>query len=262
MKRWLVRLRKLTRFVPYALSVVLVLAVTAAGVYEWKKPDLYQLRAKDAYRYDRMVDEASRLHWINAWNQYVALRAISSAELYVERYRRWKQQWATREEFRQNALRQKTEALEHIRTVRKKDYDQQVRELKQYRQKPDPALLRVHWEQATPWQKSLTLRDGCVRYLVRELEDHRRRRRVKGSLHGASLIAQLRANHASPGNLCREMVPLSHDLPSVHRALGKLKQEMNYYYFVRLLKDIGIPDSELFTVTEKLEGMTRDFKGF
>ena len=58
------------------------------------------------------------------------------------------------------------------------------------------------------------------------------------------------------------MVSLSHDVPSVHRALGKLKKGMNYYYFIRLLEDIGIPDSELFSMTEKLEGMTRDFNGF
>ena len=120
----------------------------------------------------------------------------------------------------------------------------------------------MHWEQATPWQKSLILRDRCVRYLNQELEDYRQRRHVKGSLHGAARLVQSRIANASPGSLCREMISLSHDAPSVHRALGKLKKGMNYYYFVRLLEDIGIPDSELFTVTRKLEGMTRDFNGF
>ena len=247
---------------PKILSVVLVLVITAAAIYEWKKPDLLKLQEKDAYRYERMVDEASRLHWINAWNQYRALREISLAELYQERYRRWKQQWETDEEFRQEVLRQKAETREQFQTLKKKKYDDQAQELKQYRRKPDPAFLRVHWEQATPWQKSLILRDRCVRYLNQELEDYRQRRRIKGSLHGATLLAQSRIADVSPGSLCREMVSLSHDAPSVHRALGKLKKGMNYYYFVRLLEDIGIPDSELFTVNGKLEGMTRDFNGF
>ena len=220
--------------IPQVLSVLLVLAVVVVAVYEWKKPALHQLRDKDTYRYERMVDEVSDLHWINAWNQYVALQEISTAELYQERYQRWKQKWMTNGEFRQNALRQKAEAREEIKKSQKKKYSLQEMELAQYRRKQDPALLRVHWEQATPWQKSLILRDRCVRYL----------------------------NQASPGTLCREMVSLNHDMPSVHRALGKLKKGMNYYYFVRLLEDVGIPDSELFTVTGKLEGMTRDFNGF
>jgi hypothetical protein len=262
MKRWLIRLRRLRRMIPQVLSVLLVLAIVVAAVYEWKKPTLHQLRDKDAYRYERMVDEVSDLHWISAWNQYVALQEISTAELYQERYQRWKQEWLTNGEFRQNALRQKAEAREQIKKSQRKKYDHQEQELAQYRRKQDPAHLRVHWEQATPWQKSLILRDRCVRYLNQELEDYRQRRHVKGSLHGATLLAQSRIGNASPGTLCREMVSLSHDVPSVHRALGKLKKGMNYYYFVRLLEDVGIPDSELFTVTGKLDGMTRDFNGF
>ena len=262
MERWLIVLQRLGKLVPQVLTALLVLVVAVAVVYEWQKPDLHQLREKDAYRYERMVEEVSGLHWINAWNQYVALKTISPSELYEERYQRWKQQWATSGEFRQSALRQKAEARADIKESQRKKYDQQEQELAQYHRKQDPALLRVHWEQATPWQKSLILRDRCVRYLNQELEDYRQRRHVKGSLHGATLLAQSRIANASPGQLCREMVSLSHDTPSVHRSLGKLKKGMNYYYFVRLLEDIGIPDSELFSMTGKLEGMTRDFNGF
>ena len=256
------QLQRLGKVVPQALAVLLVVAVAAFGVYQWQQPALQKLQEKDAYRYERMVEEASRLHWIHAWNQFVELKEISLAELYRERYRRWKQQWETNGEFRQSALRQKAEARKQIKKSQKKKYDQQQQELAQYRRKQGPALLRVHWEQATPWQKSLILRDRCVRYLNQELEDYRQRRHVKGSLHGAALLVQSRIANASPGSLCREMISLSHDIPSVHRAMGKLKKGMNYYYFVRLLEDIGIPDSELFTVTGKLEGMTRDFNGF
>jgi hypothetical protein len=262
MKRWLVLLRKIGRLVPQVLTVPLLFAVVAAAVYEWQKPILNQLQEKDAYRYQRMADEALNFHWINAWSQYVALKEISLTELYQERYHRWKHQWQTSGEFRQSALRQKAEAGEQIKKSQAQQYDRQKQELERYRKKQDPALLRVHWEQATPWQKSLILRDRCVRYLNQELEDHRKRRHVKGSLHGAALLAQTRIANANPGSLCREMVPLSHDIPSVHRSLGKLKTGMNYYYFVRLLEDIGMPDSELFSVTGKLEGMTRDFNGF
>jgi hypothetical protein len=262
MERWLIVLQRLGKLVPQMLTALLVLVVAVAVVYEWQKPALQKLQEKDAYRYEQMVDEVSGLHWINAWNQYAALKEISPTELYQERYQRWKQQWAASAEFRQNVLRQKAQVREQIKESQIKKYSFEELELEQFRRKQDPVLLRVHWEQATPWQKSLILRDRCVRYLNQELEDYRQRHHVKGSLHGATLLAQSRIANASPGQLCREMVSLSHDTPSVHRALGKLKKGMNYYYFVRLLEDIGIPDSELFTVTGKLEGMTRDFNGF
>ena len=262
MERWLILLQRLGKAVPQALAVLLVMAVALFGIYQWQKPVLLKLKEKDAYRYERMIDEALRLHWINAWNQYVALKQISLAELYRERYQRWKQQWQTSGEFRQSAMRQKVEAREQIKKSLKTKYDYQEQELEQYHRKRDATLLRVHWEQATPWQKSLILRDRCIRYLNQELEDHRQRRHVNRSLRGAALLAQSRIANASPGSLCREMVPLGHDTPSVHRSLGKLKKGMNYYYFVRLLQDIGISDSELFSVTGKLEGMTRDFNGF
>lgn len=262
MERWLIVLQRLGKRVPQMLTALLVLVVVTAAVYEWQKPELRKLREKDAYRYERMVEEVSNLHWINAWNQYVALQEISPAELYEERYQRWKQQWVNSGEFRQSALRQKAEVREQAKKSQIEKYRFEQLELEQFRREQDPVLLRVHWEQASPWQKSLILRDRCVRYLNQELEDYRRRRHVKGSLHGAALLAQSRIADTGPGQLCREMVSLSHDTPSVHRALGKLKKGMNYYYFVRLLEDIGISDFELFTVTRKLEGMTRDFNGF
>lgn len=258
----LILLKKIGRRVRQTLTVLLVLTVVTSAVYVWKKPVLQKLQKKDAYRYEQMVDEASRLHWINAVNQYFELKEISTDDLYRERYQRWKQQWETSGEFQQNAMRQKAEAREQVKKSQKKKYGRQEQELEQYRSKRDSVLLRVDWEQATPWQKSLILRDRCVRYLNQELEDYRQRRHVKGSLHGAALLAQARIGNASPGSLCREMVSLSHDEPSVHHALGRLKKGMNYYYFIRLLEDIGISDSELFTVTGKLEGMTRDFNGF
>jgi len=262
MERGLIILQRIGMKVPLLLAVLLVLAVAAVGTYQWQKPALNQLQAKDPFRYQLMVDEVQRLHWVNAWGHYQELKEIGLARVYQEKYARWQRQWATNDEFRQNALRHKAETQEQLQKSQRKKYDRQMQELAQYRQKPDSVLQQVHWEQATPWQKSLILRDGCVRYLSQELEDYRRRRHVKGSLHGAAVLAQSRISNASPGSLCREMVSLSHDEPSVHRALQKLREGMNYYYFSRLLKETGIPDSELFTVSGKLEGMTRDFNGF
>ena len=262
MEAWIEFFENLAKRVPQMLAAAGVLMVVALGVYQWQKPQLHQLRAKDPYRYQLMVHEASRLHVFHAWRQYVALQEISLARLYEERYQRWQRQWQTDGEFRQNAMRRKVETQKQFKPSQRKKYERQLRELQKNRRKQDPALLKVHWEQATPWQKSLILRDRCVRYLNQELNDHRRRRHVKESLHSAALRNQARNSQARPGVLCREMISLNHDEPSVRRALLTLRDQMNYYYFSRLLADIGIPDQELFTMSRKLDGMTRDFNGF
>ena len=72
MERWLIVLQRLGKLVPQMLTAFLVLVVAVAVVYEWQKPALQKLQEKDAYRYERMVDEVSGLHWINGWNQYIA----------------------------------------------------------------------------------------------------------------------------------------------------------------------------------------------
>lgn len=262
MERGLIVLQKIGKVLPYLVMGVLVLAAAALSVYEWKKPALIRLETKDPHRYELMVKEALRLNWGRAWNQYRALKAISTDELYQERYARWKQRWETDPLFRQEVLRQKADVQKQLRQSQKKKYEAWTLELERPRIKPDVVLRKVHWEQATPWQKSLILRDGCVRYLSQEIEDYRNRRHVRGSLKGAAVQAHPRTGHASPGSLCREMVSLSHDAPSVNRALLRLQKEMNHYYFVRLLEDAGIPDSEWFSVSSKLEGMTRDFNGY
>lgn len=163
MERWLILLQRLGKLVPQMLTALLVLVVAVAVVYEWQKPALQKLQEKDAYRYERMVDEVSGLHWINGWNQYVALKEISPAELYEERYQRWKQQWAASAEFRQNVLRQKAQVREQIKESQIKKYSFEELELEQFRRKQDPVLLRVHWEQATPGRShSFSVTDASV----------------------------------------------------------------------------------------------------
>ena len=48
---------------------------------------------------------------------------------------------------------------------------------------------------------------------------------------------------------------------TVPQAMQALKAGMNYYYFVRLLAEIGLDQNEAFTFPEKLTGMTNDLGG-
>jgi hypothetical protein len=129
MERWLIVLQRLGKLVPQMLTAFLVLVVAVAVVYEWQKPALQKLQEKDAYRYERMVDEVSGLHWINGWNQYISLQEISPSELYQQRYQRWKQQWAASAEFRQSVLRQKAQVREQIKESQIKKYSFEELEL-------------------------------------------------------------------------------------------------------------------------------------
>ncbi|NIQ00149.1 MAG: hypothetical protein GWM98_06710 [Nitrospinaceae bacterium] len=261
MKRLFSLAKFLIRIIPQVAVLLLLLMISVVLLHRHYEPEMKQLRAKDPYRFQRMTEEAQNLHWINAWNQLEELRQITLAQVYQERYERWLQRWDSDAEFRRSQMRLRGEAHQQVKESQKKKYGQEIQELNRLAEKPDLNILHVAWEQASPWQKSLMLRDHCVHYLSMELADFRKRRSVRDSLQGAARLAQSRIANVPPGELCREMVPLVHDTASVTRSLKTLREEMNYYYFVRLLADIGVPDSEVFTLNRKLEGMTRDFGG-
>jgi len=262
MERWLMGLQKIGKALPYGVMGLLALTAVAMGVYAWKRPVLQSLEAKDPYRYELMIREAVRLQWFDAWNHYRTLKTITREELVRERYARWKHRWDTDPVFREDILRHKTETQKQLHELHEKQYAAWMDERERARRQQAAQIRKVHWELATPWQKTLILRDGCVRYLSQEIEDYRNRRHVRGTLKGAAVRAHPRIADASPGGLCREMVSLAHDEPSVHRALLNLQKGINHYYFLRLLEDAGVPDDEWFTVAGKLEGMTRDLNGY
>ncbi len=239
------------------LLVIPVGVAVAAAVWYQSRPMLEELKAKDAHRYQLMVHEASRLHFINAWKQWVELKEVDQSQVLQDRYHRLIRQWESDSTFRQARNEAEREARRIDRIRRARDYKNLLDDL---RGAPlDQKTLRTHWERASAWEKGLLLREQCVRWLRQEIEDHKNRR----NLQGASRLGVWPAGPLAfaPSEQCSEWVPVREDERAVPQAIQALKEGMNYYYFVRLLDEIGLSKNEVFNFSGKLMRMTNDFGG-
>ena len=80
-------------------------------------------------------------------------------------------------------------------------------------------------------------------------------------VQGASRFGEFQPLVLDPSEQCAEWVPVGGDERAVSQAIQALQEGMNYYYFVRLLDAIGLPENEVFKFPGKLTRMTNDFGG-
>ena len=239
------------------LLVIPVGVAVAAAIWYSSHPMLEELKTKDAHRYELMVHEASHFHFINAWNQWVELKEVSHDQVLLDRHHRLIRRWESDSAFRQEKNKAEEQARRRDRVWRAKDSKSLLGDL---RAAPsDRKVRRAYWESASAWEKGLLLREQCVRWLHQEIEDHKNRR----NLQGASRLGVLSAGASAfaPSEQCSEWVPVREDERAVPQAIQALKEGMNYYYFVRLLDEIGLAENEAFNFSRKLTGMTNDFGG-
>ena len=216
--------------IPAAIALV-------AAVWYGSRPMLEELKIKDAHRYQLMMHEASRLHFIAAWQRWVELKEVRHDQVLRDRYHRLIQQWESDSAFRQERNKAEREARMRNRHRHSRDYQSLLSDLSDTPW--DRKMLRAHWESASAWEKGLLLREQCVRWLRQEIEDHKNRRYLKG----ASRLGALPSGSFSlaPSERCSGWIPMRGNGQAVPQALHALKGVLNYYYFTRLMADVGLP---------------------
>lgn len=242
---------------PRVLLAIPVAVILAAAVWYGSRPMLEELQAKDAYRYQLMVHEASRLHFIEAWQRWVELKGVSHDQIARDRYRRLINQWESDSAFRQEKNKAEREARIKNRHRRSQDYQSILGALNDA--PLDLQRLRAHWASASAWEKGLLLREQCVRWLRQEMEDHQNRRNLKGAVRLEALPSGSFA--VVPSLRCSEWVPVGEDELAVAQAIQALQEGMNYYYFIRLMDEVGLAENKGFDFSGKLQRMTSDFGG-
>lgn len=236
--------------IPAAIALV-------AAVWYGSRPMLEELKIKDAHRYQLMMHEASRLHFIAAWQRWVELKEVRHDQVLRDRYHRLIQQWESDSAFRQERNKAEREARMRNRHRHSRDYQSLLSDLSDTPW--DRKMLRAHWESASAWEKGLLLREQCVRWLRQEIEDHKNRRYLKG----ASRLEALPSGSFSlaPSERCSGWIPMRGNRQAVPQALQALKEGMNYYYFIRLMAEVGLSGNDVFDFSGKLTRMTDDFGG-
>ena len=59
--------------------------------------------------------------------------------------------------------------------------------------------------------------------------------------------------------LCEDLLSRATSPRGIQHSILRLKETMNFYYFVQLLEETGIPRAIVFPFNEELKGLTRNY---
>ena len=112
-----------------------------------------------------------------------------------------------------------------------------------------------------PGKKGLLLREKCIKFLEAEKNKNLSRKKIHNLSRVASLTEKPNRTSLTVPEICEDWVPISHDEGQVVLALENLKNKMDYFFFVQLLDEIGVPRQDVFSLPSQLGRMTGGFAG-
>jgi len=254
-------------------AIILFLVLAGGGFYAWKQfePTAIELMAKDQEKYDLMVSEAkSVIGFGEAQKLYGELQAMTRRETIDLRYKKWKEKQETDEEFSKAYLDEDQKAREQVNSERKSTHKTKINTLIFNTGKTK--LRANNWKNSSPQQKVMALREKCAKYLKMEETDRRRRKNVLEISRVSSILD--RPNKVSCGKktadiclavslaeYCMDLVPATDDDKTVIQAIQRLKGKMNYFYFLKMLKEMGVSTKDL-EFEQQLKGVSNFFTEF
>ena len=78
----------------------------------------------------------------------------------------------------------------------------------------------------------------------------------------STLLAQLSNEPLPVELLCSNLMPIAKSSQEIQKALLRLKEALNFKYYIKLLEEIGIPKNEIFSFKRELISKARDFNDF
>ena len=186
------------------------------------------------------------------------------------RYRKWKGKQETDKEFSKAYLEEEQKNREKVNNERKLIHSKKISTLVS---NPEETKLRANnWKNSKPQQKVMALREKCAKYLKMEEMDRRRRKNVLEISRVSSILD--RPNKVSCGKktadiclavslaeYCMSLVPVTDEDKTVIQAMQRLKGKMNYFYYLKMLEEMGVPIKDL-EFEQQLKGVSNFFTEF
>ncbi len=246
-----------------AIIFILVLALAGGGVLAWKKitPVMAALKEKDPANYEAMLVHAKSFEFKKALKSYTELDRMTYEQVLTVRYLSRKKKVQENDDFRLGQREEEFEAREETRESKKETRQQEMRDLTLLAEKKPGKALKTGWSQSGAWEKGLLLREKCNKYLEMEKSAHRGIKKIHKLPRIAPLLDRPRELSLTVPEICEEFVPISHDEMKVATALDTLKNNMDYFFFVQLLDEIGVPRQEVFSFPSQLDRMTNGYAG-
>ena len=256
------------------VAIIFLLVLAGGGFYAWKQlvePVAIELKAKDQVKFDlMMVEAASLVGFGEAQKLYDDLQAMTPKDVLDVRYRKWKEINESDEEFSKTHLEGEQKSRRKVDSERKSTHNKKINTLISNPEKSK--ISAKFWKNSKPQQKVMALREKCVKYLKIEEIDRRRRKNVLELSRISSILD--RPNKVSCdkkvadiclsvsfSEYCMNIVPDTDEDKIVFQAVKRLKGKMNYFYYLKLLEEMGIPINDL-EFDQQLKGASSFFTEF
>jgi len=256
-----ISVRMIEQFIIGTFYVGCVVVGCLFVAWQYFQPYFHKLENKDAFRYERISKDISSFHWIRAYQQVRELEAISMEELYGERYGRFQVQFGEDKTFRKDILKKRKEDLEQFRNTRLTQHQDQIHDIHYTNRLTGFLAQRIRWGMVSPWERGLILRDKCKQFVEEEKENWLKKFQEGLSAQPSGSFEGTRLDGLTAAEFCESLIPLRHEEKFVTRALQSMKDHLSYFQFLRLLKEIGVKEEEVFDLPSRLNRMTADIGG-
>ena len=244
--------------------VILLVLVLCGGAYyglQQFQPTLDKLREKDQEKYDLMMAEAkSVIGFGTAQKIYEELNAMTPREAVDLHYRKQQKRLEEDKEFRDASIEEQQKIREQADIERKSRHELALQTLitKPIKNKNDHA---AEWQKSEPWQKSMILRKKCIKYLKLEQIDDQRRKNVLELPRVDSILERPKNTSWLISEYCKSLFPDTNKNKIALKAMQLLKEKMNYFYYLKMLEEIGVSRDDL-DFNQQLKGASNFFIDF
>jgi hypothetical protein len=231
------------------------------GYLKWEefKPVLAELEEKDPVKYTKMVEEAKSFHINETRKLYGELDKMTFAEVIDLRYSKFLKKRKTDKKYREESYDEELQTREKERKSKLEDERAKIEELKNLKMKKPPKVRFSQWEKIKPWQQGLILREKCIKYFKKQVENSQTQNNGLKISKVTTLLSRVGQEPLEIENLCEGLMPMTSDPLVIKSSILRLKKSMNFYYFAKLLEETGIPRAVVFPFKDELTGMSRDY---
>ncbi len=230
--------------------------------WEEFKPVLAELEKKHPEKYAKMIEEAKSFHINETKRLYNEIDTMTYLEVITLRYEKWRKKRFKDKKFHEKYYDDELLSRIEFRKVFQADYQLRIDEINALK-KNQPVKIRFDkWKKTEPWKQRLILHEKCVKYIKMEMEDREVFRQELEVPKVATLVAQLSNEPLPVELLCDNLVPVTSSADKVQEAVFRLKEVLNFKYYILLLEEVGIPKREIFQFKDELSSKVRDFNEF
>jgi len=230
--------------------------------WESFKPILTKLEEKDPEKYEQMWEEAKSFHISEAKKLYRELNEMKLADVINLRYKKLLAKRNADKKFQEDSYEKELQIRIKERKLKLEENLSKIKELKNLHKKKPIQIRFNKWKEIEPWEKHLILREKCIKFLKKEVEN---RHNQKSGLKISKLSTQISLigkELFEIESLCSNIVSSATSSKDIQDSILRLKESMSFFYFIQLLDETGIPRGIVFRFDEKLNGMTRDYTDF